>query len=293
MRVAAIGADRGTVKIIELSNGGQVGKATEVKVEDTDSAITSLDFGKDPELLVVSTQNSHVWVLNWTTGASRPAVGQHATAYRTAFSPDGRHIAAASADGVLRVWSIENLNRPFVLRGHKGLIYSLQFTQDGQTLVSASADGTIRMWSMDCALGPQLGGSLPQESNTGARESSVPKDESEVARAVSRDGYTAVAYNGSPTHLALFGPDSNEVTRWGGRINVQWRSVAFEDQGGTQAIVAVSKAGKVYSWPYFKNLKDLIKFADDHIPFYGSNKLELPADELCKLGPNQCNNIGD
>jgi len=218
MRVAAIGADRGTVKIIELSNGGQVGKATEVKVEDTDSAITSLDFGKDPELLVVSTQNSHVWVLNWTTGASRPAVGQHATTYRTTFSADGSHIAAASADGVLRVWSIENLNRPFVLRGHKELIYSLQFTPDGQTLVSASADRTIRIWSMDSALHPQLGGSLPQESNTGARESSVPKDESEVARAVSRDGYTAVAYNGSPTHLALFGPGSNEVpiTRWGG-----------------------------------------------------------------------------
>jgi hypothetical protein len=148
---------------------------------------------------------------------------------------------------------------------------------------------------MDSALHSQLGGSLPQESNTGARKSSVPKDESEVARAVSRDGYTAVAYNGSPTHLALFGPDSNKVpiTRWGERINVQWRSVAFEDQGGNQAIVAVSKAGKVYSWPYFKNTKDLIKFADDHIPFYGSNKLELPSDELCKLGPNQCNNVGD
>ena len=237
MRIAAVGTpDPGIVKIVELSSSGRVEKVTDVKMGDKNSSIISLDFGKDPNLLLVSTQNNHVWVLDLTTAASKPALNQNVTAFQTAFSRDGSHIAAGSPDGVLRVWSIDHLDQPSTLRGHKGPIYSLQFTQDGRTLVSASADGTIRIWSMDAALHPQLGRSLPQESGTSERKSSVPKDNSEVTRAVSRDGYTLVAYNGSPTHLALFGPEalfglySNSVpiAEWGGRINAQWSSVAFE-----------------------------------------------------------------
>src|SRR5262249_50727055 len=110
------------------------------------------------------------------------------------------------------------------------------------------------------------------------------------------DGYTVLAY--TDKHLALFGPNSNvPIAEWGGRINAEWRSVAFEDQNasgkkGTRSIVAVSTTGETYSWQYFKNFEDLIKFADDHIPFYGSKKLELPSDELCKLALTKCNNIG-
>jgi hypothetical protein len=73
----------------------------------------------------------------------------------------------------------------------------------------------------------------------------------------------------------------------GGRINVQWRSVAFEDQGGTQAIVAVSKAGKVYSWPYFKNLKDLIKFAVITSHFTGQINWNCQLTNFASLGLTQ------
>jgi WD domain, G-beta repeat len=291
-QIAAIGAEHGIVKIIDLGTKEE----KDVKVqEDDNSAILSVDFGKDSNLLVVSMQSNHIRVLDLKTEKSTLADGLKTPAFQAVFSGDGRHIAAGGADGELRVWSIERLNRPAVLKGHRGPIHSLQFTQDGQTLVSASADGTIRMWSLVPALhysGPPVGSIADEQKPT------VPIDRSEVARAVNRDGYTVVAY--ADSRLALFGPKSSTVpiTEWGSWMKRQWRSVRFDDQNTsskpstTQAIVATSTTGED-SWPYFKDITDLIKFADDHIPFQGSEKVKLPDQELCKLDlldKTKCNN---
>jgi WD40 repeat protein len=77
------------------------------------------------------------------------------------FSPDGRQVAAAGYDGVIRVWefdadgSIARQNRPtFTLtdpalqRSGKPQLTSLSFDQTGSLLVSGGEDGIGRVWDV-------------------------------------------------------------------------------------------------------------------------------------------------
>jgi WD40 repeat protein len=64
-----------------------------------------------------------------------------------AFSPDGRHLAAACRDRTVRIWDLKTRRVVATLRGHKGLVFSVAFspTDDGR-LASASTDKTVRVW---------------------------------------------------------------------------------------------------------------------------------------------------
>jgi WD40 repeat protein len=64
-----------------------------------------------------------------------------------AFSPDGKLLAAGSAIGRVRLWTVGgSLVR--VLNGHKGPVWSLSFAPDGRTLATAGDDGTARLWEL-------------------------------------------------------------------------------------------------------------------------------------------------
>jgi WD40 repeat protein len=64
-----------------------------------------------------------------------------------AFSPDGKLLAAGSANGRVRLWTVGG-RLLHVLDGHRGLIWSLAFAADGKTLATAGEDGTARLWEL-------------------------------------------------------------------------------------------------------------------------------------------------
>ncbi|XYI00649.1 protein kinase domain-containing protein [Sorangium sp. So ce1128] len=65
------------------------------------------------------------------------------------YSPDGKHVVTACADGAVRVWSADGIGEPLVLRGHQDAVLSVAFSPDGKRILTGSLDKTVRVWNAD------------------------------------------------------------------------------------------------------------------------------------------------
>ena len=63
-----------------------------------------------------------------------------------AFSPRGATLAAASGDGLVRLWNVETGLAELVLTGHNGSVESVAYSPDGSILASGGSDLSVRFW---------------------------------------------------------------------------------------------------------------------------------------------------
>ncbi|MBN1286726.1 MAG: protein kinase [Anaerolineae bacterium] len=68
------------------------------------------------------------------------------TVWDLAFSPGGDKLAAANADGTVRLFNPGTGQEIGVLRGHQGAVNAVAFRPDGEHMATAGADGTVRVW---------------------------------------------------------------------------------------------------------------------------------------------------
>ena len=64
-----------------------------------------------------------------------------------AFSPDGKKLLAAMAEGPVRVWNLDD-GSVIVLRGHSGAADDAAFSPGGSEVISGGGDGTVRVWEL-------------------------------------------------------------------------------------------------------------------------------------------------
>src|SRR5262249_45365640 len=113
------------------------------------------------------------------------------------FSGDGRWLATASYDRLIRLWDVTNAKPGPVLKDHSDSVYGVAFSPDGKLLASGAADRAVKVW--DVATGNRL-----------------------YTLGESTDWVYAVAFSPDGKHLAAAGVDRSiriwQVDRTGGKI---------------------------------------------------------------------------
>jgi WD40 repeat protein len=68
--------------------------------------------------------------------------------FGVAFSPDGRMIASAGHDGLVRLWETATGAELMAFSDHLDRVFSVAFSPDGSAIASGGNDSTVRLWEV-------------------------------------------------------------------------------------------------------------------------------------------------
>ncbi|MGO1117907.1 c-type cytochrome [Rhodovibrionaceae bacterium A322] len=135
------------------------------ELQGHEGGITALAFAPLPTdqgayLIYSASADGSIRYWNTQTGEALGQLAQlDGPLFSLAVSPDGKRLAAAGLDRLLRLWSLASTSwssKPeMILPGHGKPVWALTFLPDQQQLVSAGADEVARRW--DLVAGKELG----------------------------------------------------------------------------------------------------------------------------------------
>jgi WD40 repeat protein len=159
--VGVLGDHDGTVRLWDVETNSPIGEPL-IHGELVHSVAFSPDGNRIASGAMEAGNNGTVRLWDANTGQLIKAttIGDaEAVVWAVTFSPNGRRIAAAGADGVVQLMDAHSLQSTGEqLRGHEDTVAGLAFSPDGRTLASASRDETIRLWDVES--GQQAGDAL-------------------------------------------------------------------------------------------------------------------------------------
>jgi WD40 repeat protein len=148
VRPLIVGGDRGnrvlgwdprTGKIIWTTPLGDAGA--------TSGTVNDVDFSADGSLLAAGSEDGHIALLRPSDGTVQRALSQPAGVNALALSDDGRYLATAGSDWVVRVWDLrDDAAAPEELTGQGSTVSDVDFDPTAGFVVAGGADATTQIW---------------------------------------------------------------------------------------------------------------------------------------------------
>ncbi len=149
-----------------------------------------------------------------------------------AFSPDGRRLATASKDRIVKIWDMENGHELVTYAGHSDHVRSVAFSPDGKLIASAGAEPDIKLWD------PETGKDVRTIKGKGTYVTSL---------AYGRDGKYLVVSNDDKA-VRIYEVASGNLKREMADFQAKVSKVAFSGDGAI--LGAGVDNGQIRLWEY-------------------------------------------
>jgi WD40 repeat protein/tetratricopeptide (TPR) repeat protein len=157
-RVVTAGAD-GTAQVWQVATGERVGPPLQ---HPRGEVVNHAVFSPDGRRVLTAGEGARVWALDAEapdspprsqTGMPGPVLTLKVSrVYQACFSPDGRRLVTASADGTAQVWDAASGEAVTPPLRHGSGVGKASFSPDGSRVVTASLDATARVWAAGTGL---------------------------------------------------------------------------------------------------------------------------------------------
>ncbi len=146
-------------KLLAVSYGGnirgigifKVSNGKLYKTLEDDRGAISLKFSLDGENLVYANYKGQICMhKNLSIKCNdKITTDLNEWIYSIDISPDGKFIAVAGADKIVKIWDAKSKAPVQILKGHTSVIRTIAYGPNGRYLVSGSDDRTIRVWDIN------------------------------------------------------------------------------------------------------------------------------------------------
>ncbi|MCB1235446.1 MAG: hypothetical protein KDM91_10270, partial [Verrucomicrobiae bacterium] len=185
---------------------------TEIRT-DLAGRITALAFSNDSKTLFaadsIPAAAGRLHFIGAASGKIDASLRAHGdTIFDLDVSPDGKMLASASADKLVRIWDLATRERVTTLEGHTGYVLACAFSPESGRLASAGDDEVIKIWNLGTAkqeaafgdtgvsAGPITG--LAWTTDPANAEKKAAEKDAEKAKAINTDRLVAVNEAGKP-----------------------------------------------------------------------------------------------
>ena len=214
------------------------------KISGLPGKVNAIHYSPDGKTLVVATGITGLrgvaQIYEVSTGKLvREFAGHHDTLQDAEFSPDGRILATAGYDRVIRIWDVDSGKLRKEIAVHNGAVFDLAFDPTGTVLASASADQTVKLWRV----------------SDGVRLDTLNQPQGDLYKvAFSADGQHIVSAGADKRlHLWRFvsrekpGPNPVLESRFAHDTAIQ--AMAFSRDGRQLITAATDRSVKIWSFP--------------------------------------------